>query len=142
MGFESREYEERTKSKLKSSKKPILALAFCKISLKYATGHENGEINIYSAADNRLIDQLLSHNGAVRCLEYDKNGKLYAGGSDGVVRVWNLQAKRESRTLELHSSEIVAMKLNEKNKLICTASTANELVVVDYTGINILMSTR
>ena len=117
-------------------------MAFCKISLKYVTGLINGEINFYSASDNSLIDQVISHNGEVRCLQFDKSGKLYSGGSDGVVRVWNFQAKREPKTYDLHSSEVVAMKLSEKNRLICTASSANELVVVDFTGINILMSTR
>ena len=68
----------------------ILAIAYCKHSAKYATAHSNGEINIYSATDNRLIDQLVSHNGEVRCLAYDRSGKLYSAGSDGSVRIWNL----------------------------------------------------
>lgn len=90
METEEKEYLAIKNAKLNSSTGAILALAFCKLSQKYAVAHENGEINIYSASDNRLVDQLISHNGEVRCLTYDKAGKLYAAGSDGVVRIWNL----------------------------------------------------
>lgn len=34
------------------------------------------------------------------------------------------------------------MKLTEKNRLIATSSMANELVVYDFTGIKIILSTR
>ena len=40
--------------------------------------------------NNKLIDQVISHAGAVRCIAYDREGKLYTGGSNGVVKVWNL----------------------------------------------------
>lgn len=72
----------------------VLAIAYDKIKRKYATSHENGEINIWNAEDNELIDQIFSHNGSVMCLSYDKTSKLYSGGSDGSLRIWNLEAKR------------------------------------------------
>lgn len=34
------------------------------------------------------------------------------------------------------------MRLNEKHRLIATSSTANEMVIADFTGIKIIMSTR
>lgn len=76
------------------------------------TSHENGEINIFSAVDNRHIDQLISHNGPVNCLQYDKSGKIYSAGSDGSVKIWNLAARREPRVLDLHSSPVIQLKLN------------------------------
>ena len=42
MVYESKSFEDREKSRLKSSHTPILSLAFCKISLKYVAGHSNG----------------------------------------------------------------------------------------------------
>lgn len=44
--------------------------------------------------------------------------------------------------MEIHSSEMIQLKLNERNRLIATSSTANELVVYDFTGIKLIMSTR
>lgn len=37
---------------------------------------------------------------------------------------------------------MIQLKLNERNRLIATSSTANELVVYDFTGIKLIMSTR
>ena len=92
------EQENRIKAsetnKFHITKGAITVLSFCKFTTRYATAHENGEINLFSGDDNRHIDQLVSHNGAVRCLTFDKLGKIYAGGSDGVLRIWNLEAKR------------------------------------------------
>jgi len=36
------------------------------------------------------LDQLQSHNGPVRCLAVDKSSKIYSGGQDGALRIWNL----------------------------------------------------
>ena len=94
MEIEQKEYEEVNSYKLKTNQKSILSIAFCKLSLQYAVGHENGEIGIYSAVDNRLVDQIMSHNGALNCLAYDRSGKLYSAGSDGSVRIRNLKVRR------------------------------------------------
>ncbi len=87
-------------------------MAFDKKDQKYITSHQNGEINIFSALDNRHIDQLISHNGAVNCIQVDKTGKIYSAGSDGKVRVWNLVSKREPKIFDLHSSAVIQLKLN------------------------------
>lgn len=104
MKYETDTLQEMSTNEINRSVKPILAIAYCRLTNKYATSHSNGEINFYTSSDNRKVDQVISHNGAVQCLQFDKSGKLYSGGSDGVVRVWNLPAKREPKTLELHSS--------------------------------------
>jgi WD40 repeat protein len=84
----------------------------------------------------------MSHNGPVRCLAIDRSGKIYSGGSDGSLRIWNLDSKREPKTIDIHSSEMIQLKLSEKNRLIATSSTNNELVIYDFSGIKIVMSTR
>ena len=71
-----------------------MALAYDKAKQRYVTSHENGELNIWKAEDNSLIDQLISHNGQVRCLAIDRSSKIYSGGSDGALRIWNLEARR------------------------------------------------
>ena len=126
----------------KIHKGPVVALAYDKSKSKYVTSHENGQINVWNAEDNALIDQLHSHKGIVRCLAVDRVGKIYTGGSDGTLRIWNLEAKREPKIIEIHSSEMLQMKLSEKNRFIATSSMANELVINDFTGIKIVMSTR
>lgn len=130
------------KTNLKISKGPIINMAFDRVTQRYFTTHENGEINIFSASDNRHVDQLLSHNGPVNCIQVDKSGKIYTGGSDGIIRVWNLQVKRQPKTYDLHSSPIIQLKLNERNRIIATSSVSQDLVIVDYTGIKIILSTK
>jgi WD40 repeat protein len=49
------------------------------------------------------MDQVCDHLGAVKCLSYDKSGKLYSGGADGILRIWTLPANRQPRKLELYS---------------------------------------
>ena len=117
-------------------------MTYDKIAQRYITSHQNGQINIFSAADNRHIDQLISHNGPVNCVQVDKSSKIYAAGSDGAVRIWNLSARREPKSLDLHSSPVIQLKLNEKNRIIATSSMTQELVIADFTGIKIVMSTR
>lgn len=68
----------------------MLALAYDRTKQKYATSHEGGEINIWNVLDNQLLDQVISHVGPVKCLCFDLTGKLYSGGSDGTLRIWNL----------------------------------------------------
>ena len=65
----------------------------------YVTSHENGEINLWKNEDNSLIDQLISHSGPVRCLAVDKNSKIYSGGSDGALRIWNRETKKDPKVL-------------------------------------------
>jgi len=70
--------------------------------------------------------QLTSHNGPVRCLAFDRSGKMYSGGSDGTLRIWNFANNNKNpRDIEVHSSEIIQLKLSEKNRVIATCSTAN-----------------
>ena len=37
---------------------------------------------------------------------------------------------------------MIQLKLNEKSRLIATSSAANELVIYDFTGTKLVMSTR
>ena len=69
-------------------------MAYDKVKAIYVTSHENGELNIWKSEDNSLIDQLISHNGAVRCLAIDRSSKIYSGGTDGALRIWNLESRR------------------------------------------------
>ena len=50
--------------------------------------------------------------------------------------------KRDPKTLEVHSSEMIQLRLSERNRIIAMSSMANELVIYDFTCVKILMSTR
>ena len=74
----------------KIAKGAITALAYDKGKFKYVTAHETGELNVWNAVDHAHLEQLHSHNGPVKCLSIDKSGKIYSGGQDGALRIWNL----------------------------------------------------
>jgi WD40 repeat protein len=82
------------KASSKVHKGAVLSIAYDRVKRKYATSHQNGEINLWSADENNLLEQVYSHNGPVKCLSFDRTGKLYSGGSDGILRIWNLDVRR------------------------------------------------
>ena len=65
---------------------------------------------------------------------------MYSAGSDGHIRIWT--GRRDPKDLEVHSQEVVKLKISNKARIFASSSTANELVVHDITGTNIVMSTR
>ena len=50
---------------------------------------------------------------------------MYSAGSDGSVRIWNLKVRREPRVVDVHSSDVLKLKLNEKYRMIATSSAYN-----------------
>ena len=38
-----------------------------------------------------MIQKLTDHHGYVSKLEYDLTSKLYSGGKDGILRIWNFE---------------------------------------------------
>jgi uncharacterized caspase-like protein len=60
-----------------------------------ARGHGQ-VIKIWEVATDQDILQLVGHTAAVKSIAFSPNGSLLiSGGSDGAVRIWNLQAGKE-----------------------------------------------
>ena len=64
-----------------------------------ARGH--GQIiKIWEVATGQDVLQLIGHTAAVTSMVFSPNGRLLlSGGSDGAVRIWNLQAGKELASL-------------------------------------------
>jgi uncharacterized caspase-like protein len=53
-------------------------------------------IKIWEVATDQDVLQLVGHTAAVKSMAFSPNGRLLiSGGSDGAVRIWNLQAGKE-----------------------------------------------
>jgi len=60
-----------------------------------ARGHGQ-VVKIWEVATDQDVLQLVGHTAAVKSLAFSPNGRLLiSGGSDGAVRIWNLQAGKE-----------------------------------------------
>ena len=64
--------------------------------------------------DFNIIDgdrgEFLGHSGWVYCLVVHR-GKLYSGGDDQIVRIWNLETRNQVETLISHKNGITALVL-------------------------------
>ena len=61
------------------------------------------------------IANLRGHTSAVKCLAIHEN-KLYSGGGDNTIRIWNTETHEEIATLKGHTNRVICLTLHE-NKL-------------------------
>ncbi|MEM7107036.1 MAG: hypothetical protein AAF519_02335 [Bacteroidota bacterium] len=74
---------------MKSTNRPIHAVAFSTDGNLVAMGDEDGTIKIYDVGGNEVIREFKAHKGRVSDIEFSPNGGLVAAGSfDGTIQMW------------------------------------------------------
>ncbi len=64
-----------------------------------------------------------AHNGSVRCLEYGPGGRLISGGSDKLIKVWNIASGKCEMTLAGSEYEVCTMALINERTLASSDKT-------------------
>jgi WD40 repeat protein len=64
-----------------------------------SAGNRDGTVRVWDMATGAERLVLRGHKGSVKALRYSTNGALFSGGSDGAVKVWNLNHKYDVNVL-------------------------------------------
>jgi WD40 repeat protein len=85
---------------------------------RLATGGEDGTLKIWDQNGSRFIDELNSNQGIVNSLSWTKDGRtLAAGGSNGNVKLWNINRPRISS----HKGIVNSLSWSSNSKILVTA---------------------
>jgi WD40 repeat protein len=75
-----------------------------------ATGHDDGTVCLWDAANDEQVHEFKGHGRPVSALAFSADGtRLASAGEDRLIRVWDVAAGRECAVLEGHKDRIPAM---------------------------------
>lgn len=76
-------------------------------------GYEDGEVQVWSIAENKRLFSLQGHTGFVTSVAYAPDGKQIASASlDGTVRIWDAVNGAPIRTLTGHTGPVRAVQFS------------------------------
>ncbi len=76
-------------------------------------GYEDGQVQVRSVAEDRLLFTLLGHTGLVTSVAFTPDGKQIASASlDGTVRIWNAEDGAPIRTLPSQTGPVRAVQFS------------------------------
>lgn len=118
----------------------VTALAFSRDGQRLAVGSgvpgEVGEVRLYSSAQGQINskpDQILeAHLDLVHDVAFSSDGKLLATtGYDRLIKLWDVAAGKEVRTLKDHSDAVYGLAFRPDGKLLASASADRAVKVWD-----------
>ncbi len=87
------------------------------------TCHENAPLALFDLASNRKIRSLRIHPGVATVVELSPDATMVAsGGSDRILRLWNLESGECETVLEGHGAFISALAWHPTEPLLVSAS--------------------
>lgn len=127
--------------------KPVRTVAFSPDGKKFATGSDDGLIQVWSLA-GQPMETLTGHGGAVSSLAFTANGSLLSGSADQKAILWSIQPSwslaavlgaKPDNTLDVTMSpfvdRVLALAFSPDGKLLATGggdpSRSGELLLWD-----------
>ena len=85
-----------------------------------AAAQINGLINIWSLNTKEIVLELKGHKSAVWTLLENSEGYLISGGSDNIIKIWDVKNKKENCLVNIkgHKGTIYSICELEKDKII------------------------
>jgi len=96
----------------------VNALAFSPDAQNLALGTDGSRITIWNPKTGKLISTLPERYGKIFSLQYCGMTILASGGSDNVIRLWDLTANREIANLVGHTGTVSTLFYDEQNNML------------------------
>lgn len=89
---------------------PVTALACAPDARWVLTGHANGAVTLWDAAEGKETRQLRGHTGAVNAVAFGPDPRFVAtGGDDQSIRLWDLATGTQTRALKASPGKVVSL---------------------------------
>lgn len=100
----------------------LLSVAAAPEATVFATGHQKGDVGLWSLPDCKRIKDLTGHGGFVYAVAVSQDGKLLAsGGSDRTIRLWSLPEGQSLATLKVPAGNVRSLGFSADGKLLAAA---------------------
>lgn len=121
----------------------VASLVFIADGRQFATGTDNGVIQIRDIDTGKTVRRLEGHHGSVRYLLTTKDGKkLLSVGTDNTIKVWNLDDGSQINTLDGYRLKIFKIALSPDEKKVVSVFSDKTIMVWDLaTGQSLLTLT-
>ena len=87
------------------------------------SGHDDGSVRIWEAANGVLLRTLLAHTGPVRSVAVSPDGARIASGSDDeTIRIWEPDHEHPIRVLQGHSDGVQSVAFSCDGRLLASGS--------------------
>jgi len=94
-----------------------------------ATGGFDRTIDIWDLKQGNLINSIPAHDYSIRTLVFDKHNRIFSGGTDGVIKQWNMEHTEPIRIFSGHSARVRTIDLSPDQTLIVSGGEDNKVMV-------------
>jgi WD40 repeat protein len=114
---------------MRSPPSVCLAVTWSKDGSVIATGHENGDIQLWEANSGKPLRLFRGHLAAVNSVCFSPSGHILASGSDdGSVKLWAAENGQLCGTLNGHKGAVLSVAFDLQG--VCVASASQDKTVI------------
>src|SRR5262249_3360667 len=100
----------------------IRCLDFSPDGSKMASAGEDGRIKIWNSRKSEVLNEFKAGPAKVMSLLFYRHDRVATGGSDNVIRLWDISSGTELRRLEGHTGSVSALAADPEGKMLVSGS--------------------